>query len=414
MRTIASAVTTPQPPAVVSTAVRGPSGRGCVANVAAASNASSMVAASRIPACAHIPVEHAVVGRQAPGVARRRAFAAAGRSALDEYDGLPAHDVAHPGEKRGAVGHALDVRESDRARRIVGVPIEIVGDAHRGRVACAHGAADADAGLHRPVLERRNEVPGLARDRDATGRRIRSDDLGAKLRRRRHHALSVGAGEHDAEFVGERDEFSFGAAALVTRFAVARARQERGAYSAPRARAQQFHVGGRGCAYEHEVPRPFGNVVDARHGVDAEHGRAFEIRRRRRVRRSPPRECCAARRTRTCRDASTRRPRSRRAVRTRRGTVRRSVECGERSPRSPRSFHSIRFRRARRRQPAARRRRSTGSRRPMQCWRRIRRAATVRARPRAAPRVRPPVRRGMVPSNVVRREAVDEVVGVLV
>jgi len=55
VRTIASAVTTPQPPAVVSTAVRGPRGRGCVANVAAASNASSMVAASRIPACAHMP-----------------------------------------------------------------------------------------------------------------------------------------------------------------------------------------------------------------------------------------------------------------------------------------------------------------------------------------------------------------------
>ncbi len=54
-RAIASAVTTPQPPAVVSTAVRGPRGSGWVANVAAASNASSTVAARVTPAWRHIP-----------------------------------------------------------------------------------------------------------------------------------------------------------------------------------------------------------------------------------------------------------------------------------------------------------------------------------------------------------------------
>ncbi|MEI8240687.1 MAG: hypothetical protein WCI22_14835, partial [Actinomycetota bacterium] len=47
---MASLVTTPQPPAVVSTMVLGPLGKGCVANVAAASNASSTVAARVTPA----------------------------------------------------------------------------------------------------------------------------------------------------------------------------------------------------------------------------------------------------------------------------------------------------------------------------------------------------------------------------
>ena len=54
-RAIASAVTTPQPPAVVSTAVRGPAGSGWVANVAAASNASSTVVARVMPAWRHMP-----------------------------------------------------------------------------------------------------------------------------------------------------------------------------------------------------------------------------------------------------------------------------------------------------------------------------------------------------------------------
>ena len=52
---IASAVTTPQPPAVVSTATFGPCGRGWVAKVAAASNASSTFAARVAPAWRHMP-----------------------------------------------------------------------------------------------------------------------------------------------------------------------------------------------------------------------------------------------------------------------------------------------------------------------------------------------------------------------
>ena len=54
-RWIASAVTTPHPPAVVSTATRFPARRGWVANVAAASNASSIDPARIAPAWRHTP-----------------------------------------------------------------------------------------------------------------------------------------------------------------------------------------------------------------------------------------------------------------------------------------------------------------------------------------------------------------------
>ena len=54
-RVIASAVTTPHPPTVVSTTMFGPAGSGCVANVAAASNASSTLSARVMPAARHAP-----------------------------------------------------------------------------------------------------------------------------------------------------------------------------------------------------------------------------------------------------------------------------------------------------------------------------------------------------------------------
>ena len=168
-RAIASAVTTPHPPAVVSTAVRGPrqrlrrerrrrlerllDGRG-----------------ARDPGLAAHAVEDAVVGREAAGVARRGALAAGGRAALDEHDRLAPRDGRETVEERSAVVDAFDVREADRGRVVVGVPVEVVGDGDRGRVAGRDRPAHADAGLHRPVLERRDEVAGLARDRDPTRR----------------------------------------------------------------------------------------------------------------------------------------------------------------------------------------------------------------------------------------------------
>jgi hypothetical protein len=53
----ASAAMTPHPPAVVTTTVFGPRGSGCVAKVAAASNASSMVPARHTPAWRMAPVK---------------------------------------------------------------------------------------------------------------------------------------------------------------------------------------------------------------------------------------------------------------------------------------------------------------------------------------------------------------------
>ena len=125
--------------------------------------------------------------------------------------GLRRGDGAQPFEERAAVGDAFDVREAHRGRVVVGVPVEVVGDADRGRVAGGHRAADADAGLRRPVLERRHEVARLARDRDAAGGRVRRDDLRAQRGRRRHDALAVRAREQDAELVGERDQLALGA-----------------------------------------------------------------------------------------------------------------------------------------------------------------------------------------------------------
>ena len=128
-------MTTPHPPAVVSTAVRGPRGRGWVANVAAASNASSTVVASVTPGLAAHAVEDPVVGREAAGVARGGALAARSRAALHEHDGLAARDRGEALEQRPAVGDAFDVREADRGRVVVGVPVEVVGD-RRPRPRC--------------------------------------------------------------------------------------------------------------------------------------------------------------------------------------------------------------------------------------------------------------------------------------
>ena len=52
---MASAVTTPQPPTVVSIATRLPFGRGCVENVAAVSNASSTDSTLTAPAARVAP-----------------------------------------------------------------------------------------------------------------------------------------------------------------------------------------------------------------------------------------------------------------------------------------------------------------------------------------------------------------------
>ena len=158
------------------------------------------------------------------------------------------------------------------------------------------------------VEEARHEVAALAGDADATGRRVRRDDLGAQVGRRRHDALPVGAGEQDAELVGQRHELVLGRAGPPRPPRRSR-REVRNAARMPLrgARAQQLEVGrwpactrtrgrprrraGRRCR------RPVGCRAPPR---PAGWWRTPRPRSRRRG-------CCAAPRSRTCPGGSTRR-----------------------------------------------------------------------------------------------------------
>ena len=202
------------------------------------------------------------------------------RTALHEDDRLPPRDLHEAVEERPPVVHALDIREAHGGRVVVREPVEVVGDRDRGRVSRRNRTAHSDLALHRPVLERRDEVPGLTRDRDPTGRRIRRDDLCAQLHGRRHHTLAVRSGQQDSELVGERDQVALRAQAGVAGLAVTRAREECGADSPSRAGAQQVGVRAGGRADEHEVPRAVRKLVDSAGRFDAEHRNSFEVRRR--------------------------------------------------------------------------------------------------------------------------------------
>ena len=205
----ASAVTTPHPPAVVSTTTFGPTGNGCVANVAAASNAASTVVARVIPAARQAPSKILSSAAKRSGVAGRRPRPTLGGTALQHDQRLAAGGAGEARHQAVSVGDPLDVGQADRRLGVVGVEVEVVGDRDGGRVAGRNGAADADTGGARQVHEARHEVPALARHRDPAGRRVRRHDLGAQLGRRRHHALTVRPGEHDPELVGERHELVF-------------------------------------------------------------------------------------------------------------------------------------------------------------------------------------------------------------
>ena len=181
---MASAVTTPHPPAVVSTTTFGPGRqrlggerrRGLERLLDGGGPGDAGLAAHA--------VEHLVVGGQRAGVAGRGPGPALGDAALDDDERLARR---HLGE---ALAAGRGRRRSPRRRRAPrpwrrrGVPAEVVGRADRGGVAGRHGPADADAGLAGVVQEAADEVAALAGDADAPGRRVRGDDLGAQLRRR--------------------------------------------------------------------------------------------------------------------------------------------------------------------------------------------------------------------------------------
>ena len=169
-RASASAVSTPHPPAVVSTATFGPRGSGWVAKVAAASNASSTVVARLTPACRHMPAKIRSSVASAPvcdAAARRPPGVAPPRT---NTSGCSPRRAPQGVEERAAVAHAFEVREAHVGGGVGGEELEIVGDLdHRG-VARGHRAADADSGAEREVLERRHDVAGLAGDADAARR----------------------------------------------------------------------------------------------------------------------------------------------------------------------------------------------------------------------------------------------------
>ena len=259
---MASAVTTPQPPAVVTTATRGPRGTGCVANVAAASNASSTVAARVIPAARHSPSNTLSSVASAPVWLAAARAPPVGRTALEENQWLAPRCVGRLVEQGAPVGDPFEVGEADARRRIVGEVGEVVGDRHGGGVARRDRPRDADAGGPGEVEEARHEVAALAGDGDAAGRRVGSDDLGAQRCRCADDALAVRAGEEDAEVVGEVDELLLGPLARRPRLGVAGRGHERCLDPLRRARREQVGVGGRRRAHEHEVSGAVGDLGD--------------------------------------------------------------------------------------------------------------------------------------------------------
>ena len=140
-------MSTPHPPAVVSTATFGPRGSGCVANVAAASNASSTVAARLTPACRHMPAKTRSSLASAPVCDAAARWPPDVAPPVHQDERLLARGAPQRVEERAAVAHALEVREADVGGGVGREVLEVVGDADHGGVAGRHGAADADRRL---------------------------------------------------------------------------------------------------------------------------------------------------------------------------------------------------------------------------------------------------------------------------
>ena len=134
---IASAVTTPQPPAVVTTTTRGPRRQRLGGERGGRLERLLDRGGPGDAGLAAHAVEHLVVGGERAGVRRRRPLAARGGPALQQHERLALGDAADPVEEAAAVGDALDVGEPGRGRGVVGVEVEVVGDGDRGRVAGA-------------------------------------------------------------------------------------------------------------------------------------------------------------------------------------------------------------------------------------------------------------------------------------
>src|SRR5436309_2017844 len=113
VRLIASAVTTPHPPAVETTQTLGPFGNGWLANVAAASYASSIVAARTTPAWRQAP------SKTRSSVARLPVWLAAARAPTPDPPPCAGLAVTGGRDERGAkaLGRALVEQVDVRLRR---------------------------------------------------------------------------------------------------------------------------------------------------------------------------------------------------------------------------------------------------------------------------------------------------------
>ena len=202
---IASDVTTPQPPAVVSTTTFGPAWRGLGGERRRGLERLLDGRGARDAGGPALAVEHLVVGGERPGVARRGASAALGGAALDQHERLARRRAGELVQQRPAVDDALRCTRGrrpsrDRRRRSRGSRPTVTADALPAETA----RRDADTGRPGVVEEARHEVAALAGDADPAGRRVRGDDLGAQRGGRADDALTVRTGEQDAELVGER------------------------------------------------------------------------------------------------------------------------------------------------------------------------------------------------------------------
>ena len=305
-----SAVSTPQPPAVVSTNTRGPRGSGWHGE--AGRDLERLLdggGAAQAGLTAHA-VEDLVVGGERAGVRGCGALSAGGHPALQHDDRLLRRGRARLLEEAAAVGEPLDVDQAHVGCRIVDREVlEVVGDRGRRRVAGRNRAADADPGRSGIVQERLDEAARLASDGDPPGRRVRCDDLCAQRDRRRDDPLPVRPREQDAELGAEVGERALGAQALRPRLAEAGRADEGGLDALRRARAQELRQRCGRRAHEDQVGDAVGNLVDRAERLLVEDGAALAIGEEHLARRSRARGCCARRRSRTCRDGSMRRRR---------------------------------------------------------------------------------------------------------
>ena len=136
---IASAVTTPQPPAVVSTTTFGPVRQRLGGERGGGLERLLDVAARVIPACRHSPSNTLSSAASAPVWLAAALAPPSVAPPLTSDQRLARGGAARRSSRRPPVRDALDVGEADRGARVVGVVVEVVGDRDGGGVACRHG-----------------------------------------------------------------------------------------------------------------------------------------------------------------------------------------------------------------------------------------------------------------------------------